>query len=183
MPQERRERALRYRSELDRYLCVLAYWLVMHGLEAEYGISTPPAFSYGDNGKPYLSEYPGIFFNVSHCKAGVVCAISDYKVGVDIQEVRPFDISVAKRVCTALELEQLSQSAEPDRLFCKMWTIKESFFKLHSGGISDSLHELESSNLFEQMKADAVSRWGMDYHICCFGISDKKEGVVFKLQI
>jgi len=129
MPPERRQRASRYHYIIDRDLCVLAYWLLMRGLRNEYGITEPPAFTYGKNGKPYLAGHPGVFFNVSHCRAGIVCAVSDNEVGIDIQDVRPFDMDVAKRVCTSDELETLRQSREPERLFCELWTIKESYIK------------------------------------------------------
>jgi 4'-phosphopantetheinyl transferase len=169
MPMERRQRALRYKQDIDSNLCVLAYWLLLHGLKEEYGIIKPPNFIYGENGKPYLAEYPGIFFNISHCKAGVVCAISDVEVGIDIQEVRPFDLDVAKRVCTDSELEQFALTQEPERLFCEMWTMKESYIKQQGGSIAQSLNMLDAHIVFEQASGKKICHWGHGFHICCIG--------------
>ncbi len=143
MPPERRKKALRYRFAADRNMCVIAYWLLMQGLEREYGIKKPPTFLYGENGKPALAEHPGIHFNVSHCRAGVACAVCDDEVGIDIEETQPFGIAVARRVFTPGELALLAQSGEPDSLFCRLWARKEAYLKRHGLGISDELNRLE----------------------------------------
>ena len=179
MPSERRQRALRYRSDIDKNSCVLAYWLLMFGLKQEHGIAEPPIFTYGENGKPYLADYDNIFFNISHCKVGVICAISDVEVGVDIQDVRPFDIAIAKRVCTEYELEQLALCHKPERPFCKLWTIKESFVKMYGGIIADSLNTLYATALYEQLSSNAISYWDEAYHICCFGV---EKGTLQKIK-
>jgi len=169
MPHERRQRSLRYKREIDRYCCVLAYWLLLNGLKNEYGITDPPVFTYGENGKPYLDGHPDIFFNLSHCREGVVCVISNAEIGVDIQDVRPLNIDVAKRVCTISELDRISWSREPERLFCEIWTIKESFIKQQGGSITQPLKMLDAHTLFEQVNSKKICHWGNRYHLCCIG--------------
>jgi 4'-phosphopantetheinyl transferase len=168
MPPERQQRAMRYRHEIDKNLCVLAYKLLMLGLKQEYGITKPLAFNYCENRKPYLSNYPDIYFNISHCKYGAVCAISDKEVGIDIQDVRPFDFDVAKRVCSDSEMGQFFKCHMPERLFCKIWTIKESFVKHFGGSIAQSLKSLDARSLCEQSNGYMASYWGSKYHVCCF---------------
>jgi 4'-phosphopantetheinyl transferase len=172
MPPERQQRAFRYRQEIDKQLCVLAYWLLLHGLKNEYGIITPPSFTYGENGKLYLTDHPDIFFNLSHCRAGVACAISDIEVGIDIQEIRPFDMAVAQRVCTYIELDRLAQCSEPERLFCELWTLKESYIKQQGGSIAQPLNTIYAHAVFEQASGKKICHWGAGYHICCFGESN-----------
>jgi 4'-phosphopantetheinyl transferase len=172
MPPERQQRALRFRQERDRNACVLAYGLLLHGLEQEYGITAPPAFSYGENGKPYLTDHPSIYFNLSHCKAGIVCAISDMEVGVDIQEVRPIDMDVVRRVCTSYEVEQFQYCQLTAPLFCKIWTIKEGFIKWFGGSIAQPLNYLDAQSLCNQADRYLSCHWGNGYHVCCFGIVD-----------
>jgi hypothetical protein len=43
---------------------------------------------YGKNGKPYLPDYPGIYFNISHSGDYVAVALSCHPVGIDVQEKR-----------------------------------------------------------------------------------------------
>ena len=51
---QRQAYALRYRRETDRRLSLVAYKLLQHALEVEYGISEPPLFEYGAHGKPTI---------------------------------------------------------------------------------------------------------------------------------
>ena len=139
LPAFRQEQCNRYRQEADKKACILSYLLLEKGLRKKYGIDRPVSFIYNEYGKPYLKEYPHIFFNISHCKSGVVCALADAEIGVDIQDVRPFDIDVARRVCSENELRLLSESDNPARLFCKMWTEKESHAKARGIGVAGVL--------------------------------------------
>ena len=64
--QQRRDHALRYRQERDQRLSLGAYRLLQRALNVEYGITEPPVFDYDSHGKPLLTDYPHIFFNMSH---------------------------------------------------------------------------------------------------------------------
>jgi len=141
LPPSRQEQCARYRQPIDQANCVLAYLLLAQGLREQYDIAEPSDFAHGDNGKPYLKEYPHISFNISHCKHGVVCAIADFEVGVDIQDIRPYDPAMARRVCTAEELRQLAASDDPARFFYKLWIAKESYAKMLGCSIADVLKQ------------------------------------------
>lgn len=169
MPLERKRRASRFRFERDKNLCVLAYWLLMYGLRKEYGIITAPALSYEAGGKPFLSDYDRIYFNISHCGAGVACAISNDKVGIDIQETVPYDDGIAKQVCTKIELAMLANGTSPKRLFCELWTIKESCVKLSGDGLTQPLNEIDAYKTFEKAGIKKTACWNNSFHICCFG--------------
>lgn len=139
LPTARQEQCLCYRQAIDQQNCVIAYLLLQQGLREQYGIVGQLAFAYGAHGKPYLKNYPEIYFNISHCKYGVVCAFSDFEVGVDIQDVRPYDPAVARRICSKDELQLLSKSEDPAQLFCRLWTARESYAKMLGCGIADVL--------------------------------------------
>ena len=62
----------------------IAYLLLRYGLRKEYGINENVVLSEGSCGKPYLSNYPFVHFNLSHCDKGVACMSSDSAVGIDI---------------------------------------------------------------------------------------------------
>jgi len=163
LPPERRAKALSYRFAADRDRCVFAYALLMHGLQQEYGIENPPRFSYGMNGKPYLVDFPGLFFNLSHSKSGIVCAIAEVELGVDLEPISPLDLAVAKLVCTLDELATLNDSTSPSDLFCRFWTQKEAHIKRHGGSIADAPDEIESAKLpyFVKYLPD------IDSYLCC----------------
>jgi len=138
VPPFRREQCLRYHRESDRIACILAYQLLCRGLDEQYGIA-PPSFIYNPSGKPYLPDTPGVFFSLSHCPTAVVCAIGDAELGVDVQDVRPYDADIASRVCTGNELAHLSESPDPSSLLCRLWTQKESYAKAMGIGVAEVL--------------------------------------------
>lgn len=134
LPGWRRQKALSYRFDRDRFLCAKAYLMLEDMLRTEYRIQHCPEFSYGSNGKPYFKELPGIHFNLSHCHKGVACAISDMPVGIDIEEIQ-FDEPVAARVFNADEYARIKECASPAEKFTELWTTKESYLKLTGQGI------------------------------------------------
>ena len=145
LPDERRERAMRYRQELDRKLCVAAYLLLRKALKADYGIDEAVRFAFNEYGKPYLADYPHIFFSLSHCRHGVACAVSDCEVGADIQDIRSFSNDVALRVFCKSELERLNASADKEREFARLWSRKEAYLKMLGTGISDDMKKIDAT--------------------------------------
>ena len=169
LPPSRRAKAMRYKRNIDRDLCVMAYCLLLYGLKREYGIDEAPVFSYRENGKPCLAGYPGVFFNLSHCEAGVVCAISDIEVGIDIQNIQPGCLDIARNVCTNEELKMLERSEDPEGVFHGMWTVKESYTKQTGCGLTEPLNLLSAGALIEQGGDRVFVYRGNEYYICCFG--------------
>ena len=132
---ERRVRAEKYLRRSDRVLSVLAFLLLRIGLYREYGMTQMPKTALLPNGKPYLAERPDIHFNLSHCKTGVACAVSDGEVGVDIQHYVPFKASIAERIMTADELLK-AQTGDADAVFTRIWSLTESEGKFTGDGVS-----------------------------------------------
>lgn len=96
----------------------------------------PDAIRTGTHGKPELTSYPDIHFNISHCEEIAVCALSRHEIGVDIEKIRPFRDSIIRKALTLEEQEFLKQMSTDDRShwewFFRLWTLKESRIK-HSG--------------------------------------------------
>ena len=137
----RREMALQYKKLNDRKRSVLAFVLLQHALREEYGITEIPEFVYNEFGKPSLPNLP-IHFSLSHCKDAVACAVSDNNIGIDVETIVPYNPDVARRVCTATELEMLEQSDNKDTDFIKLWTIKESISKFDGLGLIMPFNEI-----------------------------------------
>ena len=127
---QRRDYALRYRQERDQRLCIAAYLLLQRALLLEYGIEELPVFIHDDGGKPLLQGHPDIHFSMSHCHEAVAVALSDRPIGIDIETTGHYNPEVARRVMSAGEMRQIEASPCPEVAFTRLWTMKESLFKL-----------------------------------------------------
>lgn len=157
LPEERRQKVIRYRQPIDRKNCIITYLMLKYALKECFQIEDFTLLT-GDAGKPYLAEYPNIHFNISHCRCGCVVAVADVPIGIDIQDVRSFSWEIARRVCCMEELELLQRNADKDREFTRMWAMKESYLKMLGTGMKMNLMEIntlseESVQVIEREKA------------------------------
>ena len=127
---QRREYALRYLNERDQRLSLAAYRLLQHALLLEYGIEELPVFIHDDNGKPMLHGHPDIHFSMSHCHEAVAVAVSGHPIGIDIETTAHYSTEVARRVMSDNEMQQIEASTHPEVAFTRLWTMKESLYKL-----------------------------------------------------
>ena len=139
---QRREHALRFRFNKDRKLSVIAYLLLMYGLEREYGITEPQEFCISEKGKPSFINHPDIFFNISHCNKAVVCAINDNPVGIDVEEFSHYSVELSQQVHNTAENEAIAAFLHPEEEFCRLWTVKEAILKITGIGLVDDTRPL-----------------------------------------
>lgn len=66
-------------------------------------------YHYGVHGKPYLTDYPQLYFSLSHSGEYAALAIAECEVGLDIQQKRPISVSMAKRLLSEQEYERYSE--------------------------------------------------------------------------
>ena len=100
-------------------------------------------YEYGETGKPSVCGIPGFHFSISHSKEAVVCAVSDRKIGADIEKMRNLETRIARISCTDSDLEFIFGSATiPESFnneslfrFFRLWTAKEAYFKYCGTGI------------------------------------------------
>ncbi|MBE6984233.1 MAG: 4'-phosphopantetheinyl transferase superfamily protein [Ruminococcaceae bacterium] len=131
---ERLEYQSRYRFSIDRTQSILAYILLRIGLAEDYGIFEMLRLEKAQTGKPYLADFPEIYFNLSHCKKGVACGVAGFELGVDIQDYVPFDEGIAKQFMTLEEIKRAKSDAS-GREFTRIWALKESYGKWSGDGI------------------------------------------------
>lgn len=135
--EQRREKVMKMRNVAARQQSLTAYRLLQDMLCETYGITESPIFCTLDNGKPVILGHEDIHFNISHCKKGVACAISDCPVGIDIECIREtVKESLAEYIFNDYELEMLHHSPTPSVVFTRLWTMKEAVVKLSGRGIT-----------------------------------------------
>ena len=95
--------------------------------------------AYGENEKPYLAEFPGVHFNLSHSGERVMCVISPFEVGCDVEIIKGDRGRLAERFFLPEEsawikhFESLEMQTEA---FYRLWTLKECYMKVTGRGMS-----------------------------------------------
>ncbi|MCH5348880.1 MAG: 4'-phosphopantetheinyl transferase superfamily protein [Oscillospiraceae bacterium] len=142
-PPEKQQRILRQRVKQNADSMVSGGALARYMLWKEFCIPWDAHIAYGEFGKPYLSDYPDVHFNISHSGQYVVCAVCNRPVGVDVQEIAPYQPDVAAKVCSNVELSQIEASGNQAAEFTKAWTIKEAYLKMLGLGLGHELQAME----------------------------------------
>lgn len=141
-PKWRKEKMLRYKHLKGQIQCGLGYVLLIHALREEGVFKEMPEFSYNEHDKPFLKNYPGWYFNISHSKTAVCCVLSRKEMGIDIEEVGEYKESLAAYICNDKELESLHDSENKADDFYKLWTRKEAVFKMIGSGITNDIKDI-----------------------------------------
>ena len=151
---QRREQALKFKHELGKRLCVLAYQLLKQGLRMEYGITENPIFTFNEHGKPEIVGHPEIYFNLSHCKEAAVCVISSAPVGVDVECIREYKDSLARYTMNDEELAEIAAAENREAAFIRLWTMKEATSKLVGTGITNDVKTLIDTYKYKYTTVD-----------------------------
>lgn len=142
---ERKEKVNKYKFMQDKKLSMISYLLLLAALKLEYNIKDDIIFKYNIYGKPYLKKYSNIYFNISHCKKGIICALSSNEIGVDIQDFIDFDDNILEYIMCNKEINRISKSEKTKKDFINLWTLKESYIKYLGIGLNYDLKSLNFS--------------------------------------
>ncbi len=149
MSADKQHRVDRFRFNDDKKRTVAGEMLARKAI-AEWCSVAPESISFGikEHGKPYAKDL-AVEFNISHSGDMVVCAVDDKPVGIDIEQIHPIDLTVAKRICTDEELLYLFGHAPTERdftfttdieiltRFFEIWTAKEACGKCIGTGLNN----------------------------------------------
>lgn len=110
--------------------------------ERQLRLPDMPEIARTEKGKPYFPDYPAVHFNLSHCRGMAVCLLSPHECGVDVEQRRPLREKVVSRVFSLEEQSALQTADDPDFLFTRLWTLKESYVKAIGIGVSYPMREV-----------------------------------------
>ena len=137
MPPYRRETVQRYQFRGDRVRSAAAFCLLCAGLGY-----VPTALEAGPYGKLFLPQ-GSLHFNMSHSGPHVAAAFSPGAVGVDVETLPDAYEDIMPQVFTQAEICGVLASANPQRSFCALWTLKESYVKALGLGFSFPAKQVE----------------------------------------
>ena len=86
---------------------------------------------YHENGQPYLEPFDK-FVSVSHSFPYAVLAISEKKIGVDIEQVKDRIDKIKLKFLHPKEIDWLGRVESEIEHLTAIWCIKEALFKIHS---------------------------------------------------
>ncbi len=152
-----------HQSDLGRELLQRA--LKEEGLEFD-----TLSFTKNAHGKPFLENYPEIYFNISHSKDLAGCVISDKPIGLDIenrlrslfQEKKEASLDkTAKRCFSEREWEVFSDMSQEEKVkyFLECWTKKESYSKAKGLGMTMDFRGIDT----EAVDLKFYLEWRGDY--------------------
>lgn len=92
---------------------------------------------FGEYGKPAFEN--NVKFNLSHSGTKVMCVMSEYEVGCDVEQIRKVNMKIAKRYFSDAEYAFIMNSQTEGKkmdAFYRIWTLKESYIKCTGDGLS-----------------------------------------------
>jgi len=105
-------------------------------------------FEETENGRPYLSESPDLWFSFSSCRFGILGAWSStHGIGLDVEDqtVELEAAELARQFFSVAEAEAVERVGSPQRLwtFYRFWGLKEAALKSIGEGLPFGLDAFE----------------------------------------
>lgn len=102
-------------------------------LKSLQGLGFDSAVLYKESGQPYLEKHSELFLSISHSRGWIAVYVAEIPVGIDIEPDNPKIIEGASYFVN----EQEQQFIDSLRSLHIIWGVKEAFYKLKEGNISD----------------------------------------------
>jgi len=138
----------RFRFDESKILSLYSALLARFTICNLTGLSnTSLVFSKSELGKPFLTNFDNIDFNISHTKGMVICSASLIgKIGVDAEYIRPIKYDIMKRCFHPNEIayvERFSDSKSYNKRFFEIWTKKEAYTKYIGTGLATDITSID----------------------------------------
>lgn len=139
VPEYRQKKAMSFKFEKGK-MQSLGVGILLRLACKEAGLEDADEhIAYGENEKPYLVDFPDVQFNLSHSGERVMCVISPFEVGCDVEIIKGDRGRLAGRFFKPEEsawikhFETLELQSEA---FYRLWTLKECYMKVTGRGMS-----------------------------------------------
>jgi len=155
LSEDERSRADRFKREYLKRNFIAARGNLREILASRLGCE-PRAiqFGYSDRGKPYIQNFNGLHFNLSHSQDLAIYALcSENEIGIDLEFINSqCDVdSIAERYFLPSEQKVISKLYDRDKYlaFYQAWTLKEAYGKATGEGIANILDQIDVTSLLE----------------------------------
>jgi len=139
LPKYRIEKINKLVKKEDKYLSFYAGYLLYILLKENGFNDIDKEIYFNENNKPLLPSKYNLYFSISHSKDMVFVAISDKKIGIDIEFIdEKINLNI-KKYFSKEDIETLENSKNYLNTFFDIWTLKESYLKYLGEGLNKSL--------------------------------------------
>jgi len=102
-----------------------------------------PEIQRTERGKPCFVGSPW-HFSITHTKKHVFCALSEYPIGIDAEELdRSIHLRLAEKILSPGERRQYLQAQDPRLALLRFWVLKEATAKCSGRGWGDYLYHTD----------------------------------------
>ncbi|MDR1503251.1 MAG: 4'-phosphopantetheinyl transferase superfamily protein [Prevotella sp.] len=128
-------------------------------------------FTKNQYGKPKLLGDERIHFNISHSGECIALGIDSEPLGIDVEEIKPIDMTIAQRFFSADEVDYIYSQKYKNQLysFYRIWTMKESYVKWDGKGLSiplSSFSVLKPNSALSVFYHNVFTYPSMVCHVC-----------------
>ncbi len=136
----------------------LAYLFLRYCLIKEGKGECFDSVQFTAKGKPYTT---GVEISLSHTAGMIACAVSETKVGVDVEQIRDIPGYAVKRFVDEEGIKRINNSIDGNLLAIEQWVIKESWLKQKGKGISVKLKSIRPERISDKLWRIGEDRIGL----------------------
>lgn len=138
LPLKFQDRIRRFHQWQDIQASLVGRMLLKYGMKLSFNqVLDYECIQYTPFQKPFLPEKMGLEFNISHSGDMVVCVLSPFRVGIDIEVVNEkIDIEDFSDQMTSHEHFKIRNMKPHWDAFYRWWTRKEAVVKMLGKGLS-----------------------------------------------
>ncbi|SHK90591.1 4'-phosphopantetheinyl transferase superfamily protein [Fibrobacter sp. UWB12] len=155
VPEYRQKKAMSFKFEKGKTQSLGVGILLKMACEESGFSGADEHIVYGENGKPFFADFPDVHFNLSHSGERVMCVISPFEVGCDVEIIKGDRGRLAERFFKPEEsawIKHFETLEAQSEAFYRLWTLKECYMKVTGRGMSlmpdmFALHVDENENV------------------------------------
>jgi len=172
LPNEKQNKIKKFVRFEDAQRSLIGEVLIRYIVNNKLGINNNDiVITKGQYGKPYLKEINGFHFNISHSGCWVLCAIDNYPIGIDIENIQSIDLNLAEQFFAKEEYNDLLEKPASQRIsyFYELWTLKESYIKANGKGLYLDLNsfsfKIHNNTIYFKNKSEKENFYFFQYNI------------------